>query len=410
MLEVVFRYPRVRRRICGNPVSSTLQKFVIYLVERGYVPSTTRRYVYAAEHFGHWLGCRPVNADTVQMFITRHLPACRCKAPWTNRRRARTALNHLLEMMGLSIHTPISSSPFDTVLREYADHMKEVQGLAPSTIAHRIHCARDMIISIRIRQVRQLTGLTADQVEEFVARVGSRYAPGTGQLLASSIRAFLRYLLLRKLIRRDLAAAVPRFACWRSASLPATVSAKELKTLVDCVDTTSAIGLRDRAILLCLIELGMRASEVADLELGGIDLAGRIMHLRRRKLRDAVVLPMTTRLATAIGEYVRRGRPSHDTSAALFVQHRAPHGAFGSGAGIQDVVKRRTTQARLSWHGSHRIRHSLASRMINAGASLKQIADLLGHRSVVTTGIYAKVDVASLREVALPWPDREVTP
>ena len=411
MLDEFLRYARVRRRMCGNPIRPILERYMTYLIARGHAPNITRRYVCTAVHFGRWLGTRPVGPDTVKTFITRHLPTCRCKMSGVRDKvRVRMALNRLLEMMELPAQTPEPRSGIAGLLRRYADHMMQVQDLASTTIAYRVRCAHDMMASLRIRQVRQLVGLTADQVAQFVTREGRRYAPGTGQLVASSIRSFLRYLLLHKLIRRDLSVAVPGFANWRLASLPATVSTEELERLVDTVDTTSPIGLRDRAILLCLIDLGMRASEVADLELRGVDLTGRVLQLRRRKLRHLATLPMTTRLAKAIGEYIRRGRPSLDTSAALFVQHRAPRGAFPSGVGIKNVVKRRTTSAGLTWHGTHRIRHSFASRMINAGATLKQIADLLGHRSIVTTTIYTKVDLVSLRKVALPWPTPEVQP
>ena len=411
MLEKVFPYARVRDRLRANPRSALLEQFVAYLIARGYTPGATRRYVYATAHLGQWLGHRPITPDTVQRFITRHLPACRCKVPGNRRKQCvRMALNRLLEMLELPTHVPEPESSIGALLRRYADHMTQVQGLASSTISGRVRYASDMMKGLRIHHVEELAGLTVDQVATYVAREGGRYSPGTAQLIASSIRSFLRYLLLHKLIRRDLSVAVPGFVRWRLTSLPVTSSAAELERLVGTVDTASPIGLRDRAILLCLIDLGMRASDVTSLELGGIDLTGRVLHLRRRKQRQLVTIPMTKRLAAAIGEYMRRGRPAGDTSAALFVQHRAPRGGFASSGGVQGVVKRRAAQAGLTWRGTHVIRHSVASQMINAGATLKQIADLLGHRSITTTAIYAKVDLVSLREVALPWPTQEVTP
>ena len=409
MLDEVFRYARVRQRIRANPCSAILEQFTAYLVARGYSPSTTRQYVYVAAHFGQWLRRRPVTPGTVQTFIARHLPACRCRVPGRQpKRRVRMALNRLLEMLGLPARAPEPASEIGILMKRYADHMSQVQGLASSTIACRTRYAHDMMAGLGICDVRQLAGLTAEQVATYVAREGGRYAPGSGQLIASSIRAFLRYLLLHKLIERDLSGAVPVFANWRLASLPATLSESELERLVDTVDTGSAIGLRDRAILLCLIDLGMRASDVTGLELGGVDLTGSVLRLRCRKQRRPVSIPMTARLASAIRQYVRRGRPRGDTSTALFVRHRAPGGGFVTSSGVQFVVRRRAAQAGLTRCGTHVIRHSVASRMINAGATLKQIADLLGHRSLTTTAIYTKVDMTSLRQVALPWPMREV--
>jgi site-specific recombinase XerD len=416
MLEEVFRRPRVRRRIRDNPIGPILERYVAYLVARGYGARAKQQYVFATEHFGRWLGRRPVSLDTVEAFISRHLPACRCKVSVTrNITCVRAALHGLLKMMGPPARTPHPDrgSSIAALLRRYSDHMIQVHGLASSTIAYRVRYARDMMAGLRIRQVRQLVGLTVDHVTRYVTREGGRCRPVSGQALASSIRSFLRYLLLHKLVKRDLSVAVPGFANWRLASLPATVSREELAKLVDTVCTTSPIGLRNRAILLCLIDLGLRASDVADLELGGVDLVGRVLHLRCRKQRRSVTVPMTKRLATSIGTYVRRGRPPGDTSAVLFVRHQAPRGVALTPMAIRCVVRHHAKRVGLAdrIRGTHVIRHSVASRMINAGATMKQIADLLGHRSLDTTAVYAKVDLASLTQVALPWPTApEVTP
>jgi len=385
MSEEVFRREQIRRRIRDNPIGPILERYVAYLVARGYCATAIQQYVYAAEHFGRWLGRRPVSPDTVGAFITRHLPACRCKVSAVrNITCVRSALNGLLKMMGPQVCTPQSDrgSSIAALLRRYTDHMIQVQGLASSTIAFRVRYARDMMEGLRLHQVRQLARLNVDQVTRYVSREGRRRRPSSGQVLASAIRSFLRYLLLHKLIKRDLSVAVPGFANWRLASLPTTVSTEELARLVDTVDTTSPIGLRNRAILLCLIDLGLRASEVADLELGGVDLVGRILHLRCRKQRRSVTIPMTKRLATAIGAYVRRGRPPGDTSAVLFVRHQAPRGVALTPIAIRDLVSLHAKQGGLAdrIRGTHVIRHSVASRMINAGAAMKQIADLLGQR------------------------------
>jgi len=411
MLEKVFRYPQVRERIRGNPHSATLEEFTAYLNGRGYALSVTRKYVYAAEHFGQWLGRRSITPKAAEAFVTQHLPACCCDVPGErHQQRVRKSLNRLLEMMGLSARKPEKASSISILLQRYADHMTRVQGLAFSTISSRIRYARDMMASLRIRHARQLSRLSAAEITRYMTRQGRRYSPGTGQLIASSIRSFLRYLLFSKLIHRDLSASVPEFANWRLASLPATLNAAELEKLVNIVDTTSSIGLRDRAVLLCLIDLGMSASEVRSLELGGVDLPAQVLHLRCRKQRRTTMLPMTKRLATAISDYISHGRPDATESSALFVQHRAPRAAFATSYGVIGIVKRRAAQAGLTQCGTHAIRHSVASRMINAGATLKQIADLLGHRSLRTTGIYTKVDLTSLTKVAMPWPGQEVTP
>jgi site-specific recombinase XerD len=159
-----------------------------------------------------------------------------------------------------------------------------------------------------------------------------------------------------------------------------------------------------------MTELGNRASDVSAMELEAVDLSAKVLHLRRPKQRRFGDLPLTTRLATAIEEYLQRGRPDCH-SPWLFVIHRAPLGKRLTPMGICNIVNRRARQAGLAdrVRGSHVLRHSRATLWINQGASIKEIADLLGHRSIDTAGIYAKVDLASLKAVALPWPrEREV--
>ena len=413
MLEDLFRRPRVQRRIRQNPHGAVLEKFADYLGTRGHNLGTVHQYVFAAEHFGRWLGRRKISRLTVTQFLEQHLPSRHCTTP--SARKSATvyaALNRLLEMVGASAPAPAKKSATDTLLQRYAAHLDQVQGLAQATVHYRLRYARTMLSHFRVRRVMQLKQWTVKQIRQFVVSQGRRCRPSSGQVIASSIRSFLRFLFLHRLIDRDLAASVPVFANWRLASLPTAASSEELELLVCGIDPSSPIGLRDRAIVLCLVELGLRASDVAGLELDSPDLTARVLRLKRQKQRDVTAMPISRRLAAAIGTYVRRGRPACSTSF-LFVLHRAPRGKALTPIGICGVVVRRAAEAGLAYRirGTHVIRHSVASHWLQAGATLKQIADLLGHRSIDTTSIYAKVDLRALAQVALPWPSKqEVTP
>ena len=221
-------------------------------------------------------------------------------------------------------------------------------------------------------------------------------------------RSFLRFLLQEGLIERDLAAAVPTVARWRLASLPTTLCKEEVNRLLGAADLTTPLGRRDSAIALCMSELGLRGADVANLEIDGIDFASDVLQIRQRKERQAVVFPMTRRLRLALKVYLRDGRPAC-SSSAVFVRHHAPLGKPLTSVGICHVVLRLADEAGLRdrVHGAHMLRRSLASRMLNAGATLKQIADFLGHASIDTTTLYAKVDLTTLSRVALPWPARK---
>ena len=206
------------------------------------------------------------------------------------------------------------------LLGQYEDHLRHAHGLSDSTIGYRLRYARTLLGRLKIHRVRQLCACTPARIAQYVASAGKLCKPGSGQVLASSIRCFLRFLLLRGMIPRDLAAAVPSFANWRLASLPRGVSRADLEKLVACVDATSKIGKRDRAILLCMTELGMRASDVAALRRDGVDLAASVLRLQSPKHRGCVELPLPRRLAGAIRVYLKDGRPACVTPSLFVVR------------------------------------------------------------------------------------------
>jgi site-specific recombinase XerD len=322
-----------------------------------------------------------------------------------DRQRNRAALRRLLAMLG---HDP-SKPPFldgyaGHLLRRYAERLTTVRGLAPTSVQIHVTCTWAMLSDLQVRRRSQLAKWTPASIQQYASQVGRR-CPGSGRKITGCIRSFLNFLLEEGLIRRDLAAAVPTFARWRLASLPAALRKVEVNRLIKAADLQTSLGRRDHAMVLCMSELGLRASDVAGLELDGIDFAAGVLRLRRRKEREAAVLPMPQRLHIALKAYIQKNRPAC-TSSAVFVRHYAPLGKPITPIGICQVVLRLASRAGLRNRvgGTHVLRQSLASQMLRAGATLKQIADLLGHQSIDTTSLYAKVDLATLSRVALPWP------
>lgn len=412
MLDQVFRRTAVRERLIGNPLGLVLQQYVGYLVARGHRTGTVHQYVFVLEDFGEWRKRRPINRAAVERFIRRRQPQRRGVSGAGNINTVRAALNRLLDMLAPTQPAPTCRTLAERLLEDYASHLEGVCGLSPATIRYRLRYVRALLRRWGVRRRRQLRAWSPAQIAQSIAAVGRLHKPSSGQVLACSIRSFLRFLLAQGLITRDLAAAVPSFANWRLASLPAVVDYGQLERLVAAVDASTPIGMRDRAILLCLTPLGLRACDVAGLRIEDVDLDARVLHLRRPKQRDRVAAPISNVVARAIGLYVRLGRPAC-TGPWLFVMHRAPVGQRLASIGVRDVVIRRAAEAGLAGQicGTHVIRHSVATALINRGASIKLIADFLGHRSIDTTSIYAKVDLRSLSRVALPWPTaREVTP
>lgn len=400
-----------------NRDGPVLKRFVDYLVSHGYTASSVQESARIIEHYSRWLGRRPMSRATAQKFLRQHLPNCRCQSPVIRyARRNHLALHRLLAMIQPLAETRQAEFPRNFVghlLRRYQESLVDVRGLVPGTVRNRLRAARTMITGLGIRRAGQFAAWTPGRIEDYVASEARRHQPSTAHSVATGVRSFLRFLLQEGLIQRDLAAAVPRFASWRLAPLPETLREEELVQLLSMPDANTAIGLRDRAILMCLSELGLRAAEVANLELDGIDLVAGQLQVRRGKRGGLATLPMPRRLAKAIKAYLRDGRPTC-TSRNLFVAIWPP----GIGKPIRPVtisvlVKRWAARAglRKDIGGAHVLRHSVASRMLGAGASLRQIAEVLGHRSIDTTTIYAKVDLKTLTQVGLPWPSaKEVQP
>lgn len=402
------RGKHVCRRICAKSVRLVLEPYSRYLVSRGYSTSTREVYVRAVENFGRWLGRRRVGWSRVQQFLDRGLPTCRCPGVIRDRRPNCAALRRLLEMLGQDRRqATLPRGCMGDLLRRYQEHLDNTRGLALDTIWRHLTYTRAMLSRLKIRRTSQFMGWTPEWIEQYVSRE-ARGAPSRGRNVGWCARSFLRFLLQEGLIRRDLAAAVPTVARWRLASLPTTLRQEEINRLLRAADLKTPLGRRDHAMVLCMTELGLRASDVAKLEIDGIDFAAGVVRVQQRKEREAAVVPMTRRLCSALKTYLRRGRPPC-ASPAVFIRHYAPLGKPITPIGVCDVTLRLANRAGLQNRvgGTHVLRRSLASRMLNAGATLKQIADFLGHKSIDTTSLYAKVDLATLSRVAMPWPGRK---
>jgi len=398
--------------ICAKSVRSVLGPYSQHLISQGFSTTRHRSYVRVVEHFGRWVGRRHVSRSLVEQFLDHGLPACRCPGVSRDRRCNRAALHHLLKMLGQDHREVTFPRGWQgKLLGRYQEQLVTARGLAPATICQHMRYTRAMLGRLGIRRASQFGDWTPELIERYVSGVG-RFASSRNRHVGWCARSFLRFLQQEGLIRRDLAAAVPTVARWRLASLPTTLRRDEIHRLLEAADLRTPRGRRDYAILMCLSELGLRGSDVANLEIDGIDFAAGVLRLRQRKEREAAVFPMTPRLRTALKVYLGHGRPAC-ASAAVFVRHHAPLGKPLTPLGICQVVLRLACQAGLRHRvrGAHVLRRSLASRMLNAGATLKEIADFLGHTSLDTTALYAKVDLITLSRVALPWPGKkEVRP
>lgn len=254
-----------------------------------------------------------------------------------------------------------------------------------------------------------LGALKPPDLIKYVSNLASHYMPNTRKSAVSALRSFLRWLLLTGECAADLAAAVPTVSSRKQSELPAHLSAAEIDDLLRKFDRSTPRGQRGYAAALCMARLGMRVGEVARLTLEDIDWRAGTLRIARSKNRRSNTLPLSRDVGQAIVEYLRNAR-ALSTSRHIFGRIRPPRdrpaGRNALRADIRAAFQRAGFENRLS--GTRVLRHTAATHLIQRGVPIKGIADVLGHRSIDTTAIYAKVDLPVLREVALPWP--EVTP
>lgn len=300
-----------------------------------------------------------------------------------------------------------ASWTLDALVAAYGQYLHRTRGLRERTFEqHAVYVRRFLRAALGDDPI-DLGRLDPADVLEFMLRSTDGLRPRTVGTAATSLRSFFRFLRAQGLCDARLEAAVPSVAQRRLAGLPLGLTDDELTRLMaSAADASGPCAARDRAILASFAGLGLRPCELADLRLDDIDWRAGTLHVGAHKTRRDGVLPLPRDVGRAIVEYLSTERPK-TSERRIFVRHRT---GGPLGREVSRVVVRALRAAGIDApiRGAYVLRHTLASRMVRRGTSLKEVADFLGHRSLDTTTIYAKLDLPALRDVALPWP--EVTP
>jgi integrase/recombinase XerD len=292
----------------------------------------------------------------------------------------------------------------EEVLAAFDEHLRRTRGLCAGTRRNYARFAGAFLqgafpggpVEVARIHVRDVTG--------FIGSLTGRYQPRTVELAASSLRSFFRFLRAAGLREDRLEDAVPMIP-HRPAGLVRHLGPGRFEQLIASLDTSSPRGLRDRAIILCMARLGLRASEVVQLQLEDLDWRNATVRVRARKTGHGAVLPLTAQVGGALADYLQHGRPgtrARQVFVLVWLRPGAPISSSIVGRAVDNALRQAGMDAPI--RGANLLRHSLATGLLGHGASLREIADLLGHSSLATTRIYASVDIAALREVALPWP------
>ena len=295
----------------------------------------------------------------------------------------------------------------DALIESYLQHQQRTRGLREPTLYTYQRFIRLFIqVSLGDDPVDPSQLRSADVVT-FFASLRERFSPRSMKTVRTALRSFFRFLRLEALCEESLEVAIPAVAHWRLSTLPRHLGDEQLARVLASFDTDNPLCCRDRAIVLCLSTLGLRPGEVAALRLEHIDWRAGTLTVTTRKTGRAATLPLPREAGRALVAYLRRERPV-TPERRVFVKGLGPHrGEPISSNAISAVAVRALQRAQIKppLAGAYIFRHTVASRLVQQGASLKEVADFLGHRSLDTTTIYTKLDLPALHEVALPWPE-----
>ena len=396
----------------AGPLANHLGTFIESLIEQQYAASVVYIKARHALAFDHWLAKRCValadlgegHIEQYQRRRRRHL-SIRAET----RRRERYEVTQLLQFLrrhGVCAAARVDSTPTDDLAVGFGQYLQDQRGLAATTIKRYRTVAWQFLHERFGRDAVDLRALRAVDAIEFVQRRAKHMQPPALKGVVNAMRSFLRYGQYRGEIAPELVAAVPAVATWTTTPpLPRAISPEHAQRAIDSCDRRSSLGLRDRAVLLLLARLGLRAHEIIALQLEDCDWDSGCLRVRSKGGHKRL-LPMPADVGEAIAAYLERGRPANK-DRHLFLRSMAPIRDFKPDSdAIGSIVRYALRRAKVDapYTGSHQFRHALAVRMLEQGASLAEIGEVLGHRSPQTTSIYARVDISSLRSLALPWP------
>ncbi len=397
--------PKKKRR--KNPVTALSKGLEEDLRRQGYAASTLWKQRRLLNDLIGWLQGQQLAFGDLSMAQVDRFMADR-RAACVRKLKTRKALGPILGFLrGLELvpaaETPVEDDPIQAILSRYRQFLTTERGLADVTADRYIDCLRPFLDRRMAAGKFDLGGLTPADVTSFVVAWCPCLNTGVAKLTVTALRSFLGFLHLDGVTERSLFPAVPKVLRRRLAGLPKGLEPDQVRRLLAACDARTPVGCRDLAVLTLLVRLGLRRGEVAGLGLDDIDWrAGTIALRGKGNCHERMPLPPD--VGRQLAEYLQHARPADAQGRTVFVRHFAPHHALGP-ARVSGIVGDAARRAGLGRVHAHRLRHTAATELLRAGASLPEIGQLLRHRHAVTTAIYAKVDRDTLRLIARPWPE-----
>ena len=395
--------PRIRPGIVEGLLAPYWDDLVATMFERGYSWSTVRRTIEIAKPFAAYAeeqGVRRIS-DITDAVVDDYLKVRKL-------REGPTCLRLLLGFLrdrGILSRIIPPKQPAPPLLEEYREFLRRHRGIGEGTIkSHSFHVQPFLATLGEYADPPGIKDLAAPAVSRFIEKRAAVLTSSERKRLCAAIRGFLRFLLLRGYLLRDLVSSVPVIPHFRLAGLPQALAKEDIEKILGVIDRSTPLGRRDYAMLLILASYGIRGGQLCALRLEDIAWRRETIRIRAAKGGREVILPLLDPVAEALVDYLRNSRPQV-SNREVFLRVRPPLRPLGGSLGqiIKPYARRAGVKARYvsprAW------RHGFASKMLAHGQPLKNISDMLGHRSTETTYIYTKVDIEMLRQAALDWPE-----
>lgn len=390
------------------PAKTCLNKFVYMLFSKGYVRYTVYKKIKVISKLGKWLkekrlSIKDLGEENAGKFIC-YLKKINCLQLGNQ-----ATIKQLIDFLRKEniIATPAAEpvdSEIEIILNSFSKYLKLERGLSRSTMDRYLPAIRLFLMERFGKKDIFLDKLHPTDISGFILRHAHTLSISCAQSMVTALRNFFSFLYQRGQIHVNLAATVPSVSRWRPTSAPKFLKPEQVKRILDTCDQKTPMGKRNYAILLLLARLGLRAGEIANMELEDISWeAGELMVKGKSKREQK--LPLPDDVGKAIASYVRYGRP-RCSSRKVFIRMKAPIQGFTGSINVCTIVRQSLKDAGIEtgFKGSHLFRFTLATNMLGGGATIKEIGQVLGHQLPTATEIYTKVDIGALREIAQPWP------
>lgn len=412
MLKTYFKCERTREYYSAGTAGRYLDAFAQWFEENGYQRQTIRRRIVGAAQFAGWVEASgwtvPELDSTILDAFGRHLAGedrLRCSSgDFTVRFLAARHFLHFLQVRGIAAAPAVvSTRPAPpAMLCDFRAWMLSQRGVSERTLNGYHAVLLDLLKTLG----EQAELFTAKGLREFVLERVHRHNPASARNVVTAVRMLVRFLIATDRCEPGLYAAIPTIAAWRLSTLPRYLPSEDVERVIGACDVSTPRGARDKAVILLLARLGLRASDVAGLSFDDIEWRTGTLMVTGKNRRQAR-LPLPQEVGDALLYYLEHGRP-HARTAKLFISTLAPLRPLAQPT-ISQIAARALRRAGIDApvFGAHVFRHSLATTMLRQGASLEAIGEVLRHASVETTAHYAKVDHPLLQTVALPWPEVE---